>query len=149
MAFPHGKSIILSTHEDHCSILQSCVSVSVSRSLCLFLTQDGDSVEVTDFKMSTESQRPFVNGHASGSTAKVGKAVDEFNSELEAAAKDYQVKFHGDELLGDKQVLPTGTLLDIRDVFTWSNAKQIWEVLSKMITGQGLDVSMPLCGAAG
>ena len=98
--------------------------------------------------MSTESQRPFVNGHASGSTAKLGKTVDEFNSELEAAAKDYQTKFHGDELLGDKQVLPTGTLLDIRDVFTWSNAKQIWEVLAKMITGQGLDVSIALCGAA-
>ena len=98
--------------------------------------------------MSTESQRPLVNGHPSGSTAKLGKAVDEFNSELEAAATDYQNKFHGDELLGDKQILPTGTLLDIRDVFTWSNAKQIWEVLSKMITGQGLDVSIPLCSAA-
>ena len=98
--------------------------------------------------MSTESQRPLINGNASGSTAKVGKAVDDFNSELEAAAKDYQSKFHGDELLGDKQVLPTGTMLDIRDVFTWSNAKQIWEVLSKLMTGQGLDVSIPLCSAA-
>lgn len=98
--------------------------------------------------MSTESQRPFVNGHVSGSTPQVGKAVDELNSELKAAAKDYQIKFHGDVLLGDKEILPTGTLLDIRDVFTWSNAKQIWEVLSKMITGQGLDVSIPLCSAA-
>ena len=89
-----------------------------------------------------------MNGHATGSNAKVGKAVDELNSELEAAAKDYQTKSHGDELLGDKQILPTGTLLDIRDVFTWSNVKQIWEVFSKIITGQGLDVSIPLCSAA-
>lgn len=96
--------------------------------------------------MSLESQRPFVNGHtnglANGRTVKSGKTVEEWNSELGAAAKDYQAKFHGDELLGDKQVVPTGTLLDIRDVFTWGNAKQILEVLSKMVTGQGLDVSV-------
>lgn len=67
--------------------------------------------------------------------------VEELNRELGAAAKDYQAEFHGDELLGDKQTVPTGTLLDIRDVFTWGNARQIREVLSKMVTGQGLDVS--------
>ena len=82
------------------------------------------------------------NGLANGQTVKLGRTVAEWNSELGAAAKDYQAEFHGDELLGDKQVVPTGTLLDIRDVFTWGNAKQIWEVLSKMVTGQGLDVSV-------
>lgn len=95
--------------------------------------------------MSSESQRHLVNGntngHANGRTVKSGKTVEELNSELGAAAKNYQPEFHGDELLGDKQIVPTGTLLDIRDVFTWGNAKQIWEVLSKMVTGHGLDVS--------
>ncbi len=99
--------------------------------------------------MSSESQRPLVNGrtngHTNGPAVMSGKTVEELNSELGAAAKDYQTAFHGDELLGDKQILPTGTLLDIRDVFTWGNAKQIWEVLSKMITGQGLDVSILQC----
>lgn len=94
--------------------------------------------------MSSESRRHLVNGHtnghANGRTAELGKTVEELNSELGAAAKDYQAEFHGDELLGDKQIVPTGTLLDIRDVFTWGNARQIWEVLSKKIAGQGLDV---------
>lgn len=95
--------------------------------------------------MSSESQRPFVNGHtnghANGRSVKLGKTVEELNSELGVAANDYQAEFHGDELLGDKQIAPTGTLLDIRDVFTWGNARQIWEVLAKKIAGQGLDVS--------
>ena len=99
--------------------------------------------------MSSESQRPLVNGHTNGHTngpaVRSGKTVEELNNELGAAAKDYQTAFHGDELLGDKKIVPTGTLLDIRDVFTWGNAKQIWEVLSKMITGQGLDVSILQC----
>ncbi|KAF6236436.1 hypothetical protein HO173_005217 [Letharia columbiana] len=93
--------------------------------------------------MSSESQRPLVNGHisghANGRTIKLGKMVEELNMELGAAAKDYQAEFHGDELLGDRQTVPTGTLLDVRDVFTWGNARQIREVLSKMVTGQGLD----------
>ena len=95
--------------------------------------------------MSSESQRPLVhghtNGHANGRTIKSGQTVEELNSELGAAAKNYRAEFHGDQLLGDKQIVPTGTWLDIRDVMTWGNAKQIWEVLSKMMTGQGLDVS--------
>ena len=95
--------------------------------------------------MSVQSQRPLVNGHtnglANGRPVRLGKTVEELNSELKAAAQDYQAEFHGDELLADKQIATTGTLLDIRDVFTWGNAKQIWEVLSKMVAGQGLDVS--------
>ncbi len=95
--------------------------------------------------MSSESQRPLVNGsangYANGNIVKSGKAVEELNSELKVAAKNYQANFHGDELLADKQIMPTGTLLDIRDVFNWGNAKQIWDVLSKLVTGQGLDVS--------
>lgn len=94
--------------------------------------------------MSSESQRPFVNGHtnghANGRSVKLGKTVEELNSELGVAANDYRAEFHGDELLGDKQIAPTGTLLDIRDVFTWGNARQIWEVLFKKIAGQGLDM---------
>ena len=90
--------------------------------------------------MSFESQLPLVNGHTNGRTIKSGRTVKELNNELEIAAKNYQPEFHGDELLGDKQTLPTGTLLDIRDVFTWGNAKQIWMVLSKLVAGQGLDV---------
>lgn len=99
--------------------------------------------------MSTDSQRPLVNGqtngHVNGRTIKSGQTVEELNSELGAAAKDYRAEFHGDQLIGDKQIVPTGTWLDIRDVMTWSNAKQIWEVLSKMMTGQGLDVSTLRC----
>ena len=90
--------------------------------------------------MSFESQVPLVNGHTNGRTIKPGKTMKELNGELEIAAKNYHPEFHGDELLGDKQILPTGTLLDIRDVFTWDNARQIWMVLSKLVTGQGLDV---------
>ena len=94
--------------------------------------------------MSSESQRPLVNGstngHAKGSAVESEKTVEALNSDLEAAAKNYQAKFHGDELLGDKQVVLTGTLLDIQNVFVWRNAKQMWTVLSKLVTGQGLDV---------
>ena len=90
--------------------------------------------------MSFDSQTPLVNGHTNGRTINSGKTVKDLNSELDIAAKNYQSEFHGDELLGDKQTLPTGTLLDIRDVFTWGNAKEIWVVLSKWATGQGLDV---------
>ena len=96
--------------------------------------------------MSTESQVSLVNGHTNSRTINSGRAVKDLNSELEIAAKNYRPEFHGDELLGDKQTLPTGTLLDIRDVFTWGNAKQIWEVLSKMVAGQGLDVCKLQCG---
>ena len=101
--------------------------------------------------MSSDSQRPLVNGHtnghANGRTIKSGQTMEELNSELGAAAKNYQAEFHGDELIGDKQIVSTGTWLDIRDVMTWGNAKQIWDVLSKMMTGQGLDVSTLRCDA--
>lgn len=101
--------------------------------------------------MSSDSERPLVdghtNGHANGRTIKSGQTVEELSSELGAAAKDYRAEFHGDQLIGDKQIVPTGTWLDIRNVMTWANAKQIWEVLSKMMTGQGLDVSTLRCDA--
>ena len=96
--------------------------------------------------MSSESQRPLVNGqsngHANGRTVKWGQTVEELNSDLGAAAKNYRAEFHGDQLLGDKQIVHTGTWLDIHDVMTWGNAKQIWGVLSNMMTGQGLDLSI-------
>ena len=95
--------------------------------------------------MSTESQRRLVNsstnGHANGRTIKPAKTVKDLNSDLEAAARKYQAAFHGNNLLGDKQIVLTGTLLDIRDIFVWRNAKQIWEVIFKWFTGKGLDVS--------
>ncbi|KAL9069626.1 MAG: hypothetical protein Q9161_005425 [Pseudevernia consocians] len=62
--------------------------------------------------MSSESQRTLVNGHANAHTINSGK----LNRELEAAAKDYRAEFHGDELLGDKQIVSTGTLFDILNI---------------------------------
>ena len=95
--------------------------------------------------MSSESQRPMMdgstNGHAKGRTVKSGKTVEECNSELVTAAKKYQPEFHGDELLGDKQIVPTGVWLDFIRVFTPGNAKQIWEVLLKYVFRHELDVS--------
>ena len=75
--------------------------------------------------MSSESQRTLVNGHANAHTIKSRKNVEELNCELGAAAKDYRAEFHGVELLGDKQIVSTGTFFEIRNVFTWGNAKQI------------------------
>ena len=72
--------------------------------------------------MSSESQRSLVNGHVNAHTINSGKNVEELNRELGAAAKDYRAEFHGNELLGDKQIVTTGTLFDIRNVFTWCNA---------------------------
>ena len=96
--------------------------------------------------MSSESRRRQVlgltNGYANDRTIKsTTESMKCLNSDLEAAAKKYQATFHGDNLLGDKQVVLTGTLLDIRDIFIWRNAKQIWNVVSKWFAGQGLDVS--------
>ena len=95
--------------------------------------------------MSSESQRRLVtssaNGYANGRTVESKINIKDLNGELEAAAKNYQAEFHGDELLGDKQIVATGALLDIRDILIWRNAKKIWTVFSKWATGQGLDVS--------
>ena len=95
--------------------------------------------------MSAESRRGLTNGstngYANGRTIQSTKTVKDLNSDLEAAARKYQAAFHGDDLLGDKQIVLTGTLLDIRDIFVWRNAKQIWKVIAKLFTGQGLDVS--------
>ena len=95
--------------------------------------------------MSSESQRGLVNrstnGYADGRAIKSARTVTDLNSDLEAAARKYQAAFHGDDLLGDKQIVLTGTLLDIRDIFVWRNVKQIWKVIVKLFAGQGLDVS--------
>ena len=95
--------------------------------------------------MSSESRRGLVNGstngYANGRTIKPAKTVQDLNNDLEAAARKYQAAFHGNNLLGDKQIVLTGTLLDIRDIFVWRNVKQIWKVILKGFTGQGLDVS--------
>lgn len=95
--------------------------------------------------MSLESQRPLVNGranrYANGNPVKSEKTVEKLKSKLGAAAKDHQAQFHGNKLLKKKQIIHTKTLLNIRLVFTQGNAKQIWEVLSMMIMGQGLDLS--------
>ena len=95
--------------------------------------------------MSSESRRDLMHGwtsgYANGRAIKSAKTVKDLNSDLEAAVKKYQAAFHGDDLLGDKQFGLTGTLLDIREIFVWRNAKQICKVFSKWFTGQGLDVS--------
>ena len=91
--------------------------------------------------MSSESRRGLVNGYTNGRTTDSARTVKELNSDLEAAARKYQAAFHGDDLLGDNQIVLTGTLVDIRDIFVWRNAKQIWRVVSRLFTGQGLDVS--------
>ena len=91
--------------------------------------------------MSSESRRGLLNGYTNGRTTKSARTVSELNSDLEAAARKYQAAFHGDDLLGDKQIVLTGTLADIRDIFVWRNAKQIWRVISRLFAGQGLDVS--------
>ena len=99
--------------------------------------------------MSSDSRSGLVNGltngygsgNENGRSIEPTKTVKDLNSDLQVAARKYQAAFHGDDLLGDKQIVLTGTLLDIRDIFVWRNATQIWRVLSKLFTGQGLDVS--------
>lgn len=89
-------------------------------------------------RMSSDTQRPLVNGHAVGES-KAQAAMDDWNAKLKTA--EYVAKFHGDELLADKQNVMTGTLNDIRKVLTLRNAKEIGTVGWKMATGKGLDVS--------
>ena len=84
--------------------------------------------------MSSESRTGLANGsedsYTNGYSIKSSRSVKDLNSDLEAAARKYQAAFHGDDLLGDKQIVLTGTLLDIRDIFVWRNAKQVWKVVS-------------------
>jgi hypothetical protein len=89
--------------------------------------------------MSSDTQRPLVDGHAVGES-EPQVASDDWNAELKKA--EYVAKFHGDELLADKQNVVTGLLNDIRNVFTFRNAKEIGTVGWKAFTGKGLDVSI-------
>ena len=66
-------------------------------------------------------------------------AMEAWNKKLKEAK--YIAKFHGDELLADQHRVLTGPIPDLRAVFTFKNAKQIWIVAWKMLKGQGLDVS--------
>ena len=80
--------------------------------------------------MSCSSQTLSMNGHVD--------VIDQLNKNLKNA-KDF-AKFHGDELIGDKQTALSGWLTDIRDVFTFKNARSIGAVAWKLATRKGLDV---------
>ena len=71
--------------------------------------------------------------------------MDDLNTKLRTAG--YEAKFHGDELLADKQNVMTGMLTDMRDVLTFKNAKDIGAVGWNMLRGKGLDVSFWKVGA--
>ena len=122
-----------------------CSSTSTSTSLTPVQPRPLSTAGTEDRTMSSESRTGLANGsrdsYTSSRTIQSSKTVEDLNSDLKAAARRYQVAFHGDDLLGDKQIVPTGTLLDIRDIFVWRNAKQIWRVISNWFAGHGLDVS--------
>ena len=87
--------------------------------------------------MSTDTQRPLMNGAASGGS-KTGATMEDLNSKLKKAT--YVAKFHGDELLADKHRVMTGLWTDIRDVVTPSNIAEIVKVGWTKFTTKKLDV---------
>ena len=93
--------------------------------------------------MSSDTQG-LLNGHPRDSNhldGGIDTAFESLNARLKNA--EYVAKFHGDELLADKQTVHTGTLTDIRDVLTFKNLGNILKVATNSLTGKGLDVSFP------
>src|SRR5438132_11688 len=64
--------------------------------------------------------------------------MDRLNEELKKAS--YIAGFHGDTLIGNKQVTRVGALDDIHRVFTLKNTPEIIKVLKKLIAGGGMDL---------
>ena len=86
--------------------------------------------------MSFDSLRPIVNGTGGD---KSEDDLQQLNVRLDSlSAKNGE--FHGDKLLADKQRKQTGLLLDLRRVFTFKNAPEIFKVLVVALQGKGLDV---------
>ena len=67
------------------------------------------------------------------------KSMEQLSDDLRRAG--YEGRFHGDELLADKERVSTGLWTDIRDIVTLKNLKSIEAVGSKLLRGGGLDVS--------
>jgi len=63
--------------------------------------------------------------------------MNKLNQQL--AKSRYIAGFHGDTLIGNKQVLKLGLIDDLRRILTWDNAPQIIKLIRKLIRGGGLD----------
>ena len=65
--------------------------------------------------------------------------MDALNAKLKES--EYVAKFHGDDLLADKQTVMTGLWDDLRSVFTQKNASSIGTVAWDKLTGKEVEVS--------
>lgn len=96
--------------------------------------------------MSSETQRPFLNGSIHHHRVRTQSEIEELNAQL-VQSKDL-AGFHGDALIGDKRV-PKGFLAnlqnsldDFRRILTFKNAPDIGLVIGNLLSGHGLDVSL-------
>ncbi|KAK5661145.1 hypothetical protein OQA88_11036 [Cercophora sp. LCS_1] len=64
--------------------------------------------------------------------------LDKLNEELKKCG--YIAGFHGDALIGNKQVTTVGILDDLKKVFVPKNYPQIIKVLKKLVAGGGIDL---------
>ncbi|KAK0648984.1 heme peroxidase-domain-containing protein [Cercophora newfieldiana] len=88
-----------------------------------------------------------VNGSSQHKSGKDGE-LEELNKQLNN--KDsYIPGFHGDALIGNRQVVKTGKLADLREVLTLPHLPDVLVVARKMLAGGGLDIKAgaPLIGS--
>ena len=87
--------------------------------------------------MSFDTVSPLMNGRPAGN----GKAKDQLQAWNDRLSKIQEnPKFHGDELLADKQIKLTGIWNDLFRILTPKNAPEVVKVAIKGFSGGGLDV---------